>query len=89
MLQIQMRPVLLKTIKNLSKEHGMSNVCVHLAVLLLDFFMDNHCLKFDTILLVTFACLTIAGECNFDITYTRLFENKIYGIVILNIILNS
>lgn len=60
-----MRPTLLKTIRNVSKRFKMSNVCVHLAVLLLDFFMDNHDLKFDTILLVSFACLTIAGECNF------------------------
>lgn len=60
-----MRPVLLKTIKSLSKKYEMSNACVHLAVSLLDFFMDNHDLKFDTIMLVMFACLTLAGEYYF------------------------
>lgn len=43
----------------------MSNVCVHLATTLLDFFMDNHDLKFDTIMLVSFACLTLAGMYQF------------------------
>lgn len=49
----------------------MSNVCIHLAVSLLDFFMDNHDLKFDTIMLVSFACLTLAGKC----------DNYYYGIL--------
>ncbi|XP_050548972.1 cyclin-J [Daktulosphaira vitifoliae] len=60
--QIHMRPVLLKTIKNISKRCEMSNVSVHLAVTLLDFFMDHHDLKFDTIMLVSFACLTLAAK---------------------------
>lgn len=60
-----MRPVLLKTIRSLSKTWEMSNVSVHLAVSLLDFFMDNHDLKFETIMLVSFACLTLAGKYNF------------------------
>lgn len=60
-----MRPVLIKTIQNISKKCKMSNVCVHLAVCLLDYFMDNHDLKFDTIILVSFACLTLAGKYNF------------------------
>lgn len=56
-----MRPLLLKTIRNISKKYQISNVCVHLSVSLLDFFMDNHDLKFETVMLVTFACLTLAG----------------------------
>lgn len=58
-----MRPVLLKTIRNIAKTCEMSNVCIHLAVTLMDLFMDNHDLKFDTIMLVSFACLTLAGKC--------------------------
>ncbi|XP_050439989.1 cyclin-J [Adelges cooleyi] len=60
--QIHMRPILLKTIKNISKRCEMSNVSIHLAVTLLDFFMDHHDLKFDTIMLVSFACLTLAAK---------------------------
>jgi len=60
-----MRPVLIKNIRYISKAYEMSNVCVHSAVSLMDFFMDNHDLKFDTIMLVSFACLTLACEYNF------------------------
>lgn len=56
-----MRPVLLKTIRSISKKYHMSNVCLHLSVSLLDFFMDNHDLKLETIMLVSFACITLAG----------------------------
>lgn len=55
----------------------MSNVCVHLAVCLLDYFMDNHDLKFDTILLVSFACLTLAGKYNFY-NLCKYLHNFIY-----------
>lgn len=57
-----MRPILLKNIRYISKAYNISNVCVHLAVSLMDFFIDNHDLKFDTILLVSFACLTLASK---------------------------
>ncbi|XP_060873590.1 cyclin-J-like [Metopolophium dirhodum] len=60
--QIHLRPVLLKTIRSIAKTCEISNVCVHLAVTLMDLFMDNHDLKFDTIMLVSFACLTLAAK---------------------------
>lgn len=63
----------------------MSNVCVHLAVCLLDYFMDNHDLKFDTIILVSFACLTLAGKCNFNdlYKYTRFIFFKSTNFILI------
>jgi hypothetical protein len=62
----------------------MSNVSVHLAITLLDFFMDNHDLKFDTAMLVSFACLTLAGKC-YCYCFNLLFTPKQFYFIVAKI----
>jgi hypothetical protein len=50
-------------LRAIAEELHLSNSSVHLAVYLLDIFMDNHRIVEERLSLVALACILLAGVC--------------------------
>lgn len=60
--QVQYRRDVVNYMKKFASEKKMSQCCLHLAVYLLDVFMDNHAIDFDKIILVANVCLVLGAK---------------------------
>ncbi|XP_056630102.1 cyclin-J isoform X2 [Diorhabda carinulata] len=60
--QFSYRPHLVDYLKKICIEKKLSHCCLHLAVYILDIFMDNHSIIPEKILLVTNVCLLLAAK---------------------------
>lgn len=63
MLQLKYRHVLVTWMRAVAEELNLSNTSVHLAVYLLDIFMDNHRIVEERLGLVALVCILLAGVC--------------------------
>jgi hypothetical protein len=50
-------------LRSVAEELHLSNTSVHLAVYLLDIFMDNHRIVEERLSLVALVCILLAGVC--------------------------
>lgn len=61
MLQLKYRHVLVSWLRAVAEELHLNNASVHLAVYLLDIFMDNHRIVEERLNLVALVCILLAG----------------------------
>jgi Cyclin len=62
MLQLEYRSELVRWLKALQKELNFSTLALHLAVHLMDFFMDNHMIPIEKLSRVALVCVLTAGK---------------------------
>ncbi|KAM7358371.1 cyclin J [Cochliomyia hominivorax] len=60
--QVSQRPMLLKLLKSATEKHKLSRTTLHLAIYLLDCFMDNYTIRADKLNLSAITCLIIAAK---------------------------
>ncbi|XP_067003557.1 cyclin-J [Anabrus simplex] len=60
--EFRYRPYLVNWLRKVSEDMKMCNTCVHLAVYILDIFMDNHAIVVERLNLVTLVCLLLAAK---------------------------
>ncbi|XP_065359503.1 cyclin-J [Calliphora vicina] len=60
--QVGQRPILLKLLKTATEKHKLSRTTLHLAIYLLDCFMDNYTIRADKLTLSAITCLIIAAK---------------------------
>ena len=61
LLQFKYRDVLVSWLRAVAEELHLNNASVHLAVYLLDIFMDNHRIIEERLNLVALVCILLAG----------------------------
>jgi len=61
LLQFKYRHVLVTWLRAVAEELHLNNASVHLAVYLLDIFMDNHRIVEERLNLVALVCILLAG----------------------------
>ncbi|KAK7574364.1 hypothetical protein V9T40_011555 [Parthenolecanium corni] len=60
--QFQERPILIKWLKKMCEKVKFCRMTLHLAVFLLDFFMDSHVIKTEKLTLIASVCFILAGK---------------------------
>ncbi|XP_026479056.1 cyclin-J-like [Ctenocephalides felis] len=60
--QLYLRNVLVSLICEVAEQKGLNTTCVHLAVFILDIFMDNHNIAVERLKLVALVCLLLGAK---------------------------